>query len=70
MARAASWSTWPSPACALAEVAWSPQEGKDKANFLQRLAEHEKRLNALKVNYRKADGKAAQPEAPLVSNGK
>ena len=41
-------------ACALSEAAWSPLEGKDWEGFTTRLAAHLKRLDALKVNYRKA----------------
>jgi hexosaminidase len=39
--------------CALAEVVWSPREGRDFAEFTQRLATHLARLDALNVNYRK-----------------
>jgi hexosaminidase len=46
-------------ACALAEVAWSPKEGKDWGEFEGRLNTHLKRLDALKVNYRRADGTPA-----------
>ena len=53
-------------ACALCEIAWSPRDGKDPADFLKRLAAHEQRLDALKVNYRKADGSPAQPNAKLL----
>ena len=38
---------------ALAEVVWSPKEGKDYADFLERLKTHAARLDALDVNYRK-----------------
>lgn len=48
-------------AIALAEVAWSPKDGKDFPNFSARLARNEARLDALKVNYRKADGTPANP---------
>jgi hexosaminidase len=40
-------------ACALADVAWSPQEGRDWDGFTNRLATHLKRLDGLEVNYRK-----------------
>ena len=53
-------------ACAIAEVAWSPKEGKDLQDFLKRLAIHEKRLDSLKVNYQKDDGSPAQPDAPML----
>jgi hexosaminidase len=39
--------------CALAEVVWSPRDGRDFAEFSQRLASHLARLDALMVNYRK-----------------
>jgi len=39
--------------CALAEVVWGPKNQKDYPQFLQRLAVHCKRLDALDVNYRK-----------------
>ena len=48
-------------AIALAEVAWSPKDGKDFKNFSERLARHEPRLDAQKVNYRKSDGAPANP---------
>jgi hexosaminidase len=38
-------------ACALAEVLWTPREGKDYADFLRRLAPHLERLAVLDVNY-------------------
>lgn len=37
---------------ALAEVGWSPAQGKDYDSFLQRLSGHLVRLNMLDVNYR------------------
>ncbi len=46
-------------ACALAEVAWSPKEGKDWGNFQARLNKHLVRLDALKVNYHRPDGTPA-----------
>ncbi len=42
-------------AAALAEVAWSPEPGRDYADFLRRLERHLKRLDELGVNYRKLD---------------
>ena len=48
---------------ALAEVAWSPKEGKDWGEFEGRLNHHLKRLDALKVNHRRADG------TPAVTDG-
>jgi len=46
-------------ACALAEVAWSENEGRSWAEFRPRLEAHLSRLDALKVNYRRADGTPA-----------
>ncbi len=46
-------------ACALAEVVWSPQANRNWDNFKGRLDTHLKRLDALKVNYRRADGTPA-----------
>ena len=37
--------------CALAEIAWTPPQGKDYTGFVQRLARHQRRLDGLKVNY-------------------
>jgi len=39
--------------CALAEVVWSPAEKRDWADFSARLTRHLKRLDALRVNYRR-----------------
>jgi hexosaminidase len=39
--------------CAMAEVVWTPKEQKEYSEFLQRLAAHLERLDALDVNYRK-----------------
>lgn len=41
--------------CALAEVAWTPAEHKDYADFIARLQTHLRRLTALGVNYRRLD---------------
>jgi hexosaminidase len=38
---------------ALAEVAWTPRERKDFADFRRRLDVHLRRLDGLQVNYRK-----------------
>lgn len=38
-------------ACALAEVVWSPKEGRDYINFLQRMETHLQRLKKWNVNY-------------------
>lgn len=42
-------------ACALAEVAWAPVEGKDYKRFYKRLEQHLERLRKLEVNYRRLD---------------
>jgi hexosaminidase len=42
-------------AAALAEVAWTPAEGKDYDSFLERLKTHLERLSVLDVNYRPLD---------------
>ena len=42
-------------ACALAEIGWTPKEGKDFESFLLRLEGHYKRLNTMNVNVRKID---------------
>lgn len=41
-------------ACAVAEIGWSPEEGRDYDDFLSRLSNHFERLDALKVNYAKS----------------
>jgi hexosaminidase len=45
--------------CALAEVAWSSQASRSWPEFKGRLDEHLKRLDLLKVNYRREDGSPA-----------
>ncbi len=40
-------------ACALAEVAWSPEGRKDLADFLARMKVQEQRFDSIGVNYRK-----------------
>jgi hexosaminidase len=40
-------------AAALAEVLWTPRDERDLSDFRRRLAVHERRLNALDVNYRR-----------------
>jgi len=42
-------------ACALAEVAWSPRDTRDWEDFQRRLKTHERRLDALGVNYRRSN---------------
>jgi hexosaminidase len=49
-------------AAALAEVVWSPAQGRDYLEFVRRLQTHLKRLDELKVNYRRLD-----PPAPTDS---
>jgi hexosaminidase len=39
--------------CALAEVVWSPSEGRNWDHFVKRLTAHFKRLDALGINYRR-----------------
>ena len=46
-------------ACALAEVLWTPQADRRWDSFKGRLETHLKRLDTLKVNYRRADGTPA-----------
>jgi hexosaminidase len=43
--------------CALAEVAWTPRERRDYADFLSRLPAHLERLRAMGVSFRPLDGK-------------
>jgi len=50
-------------ACALAEVVWSNKPRTTYENFLNRLAIHLERLEALKVSYRPLD----PPEAPPIA---
>ena len=40
-------------ACAIAEVGWSPREGKKYDEFLERMKTHFKRLDLWHVNYAK-----------------
>jgi hexosaminidase len=49
--------------CALAEVTWSPREGKDYGGFVNRLRPHLDRLKALDVNFRPLDAAASPPVA-------
>ncbi len=51
-------------AVALAEVEWSPAQGRDYAEFLRRLETHLKRLDQLKVNYRRLDKETTNPNKP------
>lgn len=49
-------------ACALAEIAWSPAETRDYADFLVRLEPHLERLRAMGVNFRPLE-EARTPDA-------
>ena len=63
----AKWEYMAFPrATALAEVAWSPKDGKNYDDFRRRLDADEKRLDLLKVNYRKTDGAPAQPSRKVT----
>ena len=42
--------------CAIAEIAWSSKESRNWDDFMRRLQIHEKRLDELGVNYRRASG--------------
>lgn len=48
----AEYMTYPR-GCALAEVAWTPDERKDYGDFMRRLSTHLRRMDAMKVSYRK-----------------
>ncbi len=50
-------------ACAMAEVFWSPREGKDLSDFLIRLETHEKRLQAAGIQYRPLARRTSWPQA-------
>lgn len=50
-----SYMAWPR-LTALAEVVWSPKEGKDFQDFQKRLATHMVRFDILGVTYRKPEG--------------
>jgi hexosaminidase len=50
-------------ASALAEVFWSPREGKDLSDFLIRLAGHEKRLQAAGIHHRPLARRTSWPQA-------
>lgn len=54
--------------CALAEVAWAPATAKNYDDFLSRMEQHVKRLDMLKVNYRKLTP-AAKPVGSWKSGG-
>jgi hexosaminidase len=61
------YMAWPR-LCALAEVTWSPAEGKSFADFINRLKPHLERLKVLDVTYRPLD-KAAAPPAAMWKSG-
>ncbi len=48
------YMAWPR-GCALAEVGWSPKEGKNLKNFKARLKKHIQRLSLMKVHFRPLD---------------
>jgi hexosaminidase len=50
-------------ACALAEVFWSPRDGKDLSDFLIRLEKHEQRLEAAGVHHRPLARRTSWPQA-------
>lgn len=52
------YMAWPRLA-AIAEVVWSPREGKDFADFQRRMKAHYPRLDALDVAYRRPQGNPA-----------
>jgi hexosaminidase len=54
-ARHVEYMAWPR-LCALAEVVWSPQEGRQLERFKGRLGQHLDRLKILDVNFRPLDG--------------
>jgi alpha-N-acetylglucosaminidase len=56
-ARHQQYMTYPR-AAAMAEVLWSPPQGRDYEGFLPRLTAHLKRLQAMEVNYRPLDGES------------
>jgi hexosaminidase len=51
-------------ACALAEVAWTPKDKRDYADFYQRMKYHVKRLEAMDVNFRPLDAHT-EPGPPV-----
>lgn len=54
-------------ASALSEVVWTPATGKDLGRFMAGLPVHLKRLDHLRVNYRRLDGPAEAPFAEWKS---
>ena len=53
--RALQYAAWPR-GCALAEVAWSPQDARDFAGFTSRLEGHLRRFDMAGLNYRPLAG--------------
>ncbi len=51
---------------AFSEVVWTPKDERDYGDFLRRLKVHEKRLDALDVNYRREVGKAGRREGGMT----
>jgi hexosaminidase len=49
--------------CAMAEVFWSPREGKELTEFLTRIEQHEKRLRASGIQYRPLARRTSWPQA-------
>lgn len=49
--------------CAIAEITWSPAEGKSYADFVGRLKTHFDRLNVLDISFRPLDPPAPPPVA-------
>jgi hexosaminidase len=56
----AEYMAWPR-LTALAEVVWSPKEGRDFGDFKKRLEAHLRRLDALSVGYRPLEGAKSSP---------
>jgi len=54
------YMAWPRLS-ALAEVVWSPKEGRDFGDFQKRLVTHLRRLDALAVGYRPLNGARSLP---------
>jgi len=59
---AVAYMTFPR-ASALAEVFWSPREGKELSDFLTRLEKHEKRLLAAGIHHRALARRTSWPQA-------
>jgi len=59
---AVAYMTFPRT-CAMAEVFWSPREGKELSDFLMRLERHEKRLEAAGIQYRPLARRISWPDS-------